>query len=80
MKKKLFLRVFYKFYSYIHSGFKHIIHNTLLIISNFQSCRSLETLLIGLYNLEVVDKSGQQKAISFRLPSLAMLSIYHEVC
>lgn len=48
---------------------------------NFQqSCRSLETLLIGLYNLEVVDKSGQQKAISFRLPSLAMLSSYHEVC
>lgn len=44
-----------------------------------QSCRSLETLLIGLYNLEVVDKSGQQKAVSFRLPSLAMLSIYHEV-
>ncbi|TGZ58059.1 Uncharacterized protein DBV15_10371 [Temnothorax longispinosus] len=43
-----------------------------------ESCRSLETLLIGLYNLEVVDKSGQQKAISFRLPSLAMLSIYHE--
>ncbi|XP_011872166.1 PREDICTED: hyccin isoform X2 [Vollenhovia emeryi] len=45
---------------------------------DIKSCRSLETLLIGLYNLEVVDKSGQQKAISFRLPSLAMLSIYHE--
>jgi len=51
-----------------------------MFANNFQSCRSLETLLIGLYNLEVVDKSGQQKAISFRLPSLAMLSIYHEVC
>ncbi|XP_026825264.1 uncharacterized protein LOC105275162 isoform X2 [Ooceraea biroi] len=45
---------------------------------DIKSCRSLETLLIGLYNLEVVDKSGQQKAVSFRLPSLAMLSIYHE--
>ncbi|XP_067212551.1 hyccin isoform X2 [Linepithema humile] len=45
---------------------------------DIKNCRSLETLLIGLYNLEVVDKSGQQKAISFRLPSLAMLSIYHE--
>ncbi|XP_020300216.1 hyccin isoform X1 [Pseudomyrmex gracilis] len=45
---------------------------------DIKSCRSLETLLIGLYNLEVVDKSGQQKAISFRLPSLAMLSSYHE--
>ncbi|XP_032671421.1 hyccin isoform X2 [Odontomachus brunneus] len=45
---------------------------------DIKSCRSLETLLIGLYNLEVVDKSGQQKAISFRLPSLAMLSIFHQ--
>ncbi|XP_053994501.1 hyccin isoform X2 [Hylaeus volcanicus] len=46
---------------------------------DIKNCRSVETLLIGLYNLEIVDKSGQQKAISFRLPSLAMLSIFHEV-
>ncbi|XP_071871865.1 PI4KA lipid kinase complex subunit hyccin isoform X3 [Bombus fervidus] len=45
---------------------------------DIKNCRSVETLLIGLYNLEIVDKSGQQKAISFRLPSLAMLSIFHE--
>ncbi|KAF7385716.1 hypothetical protein HZH66_011558 [Vespula vulgaris] len=45
---------------------------------DIKNCRTVETLLIGLYNLEVVDKSGQQKAVSFRLPSLAMLSIYHE--
>ncbi|KZC04780.1 Hyccin [Dufourea novaeangliae] len=45
---------------------------------DIKNCRSVETLLIGLYNLEIVDKSGQQKAISFRVPSLAMLSIYHE--
>ncbi|XP_046411711.1 hyccin isoform X3 [Neodiprion fabricii] len=43
-----------------------------------KSCRTVETLLIGLYNLEVVDESGQPKAVSFRLPSLAMPSIYHE--
>ncbi|XP_076169820.1 PI4KA lipid kinase complex subunit hyccin isoform X2 [Ptiloglossa arizonensis] len=45
---------------------------------DIKNCRSVETLLIGLYNLEIVDKSGQQKSISFRLPSLAMLSIFHE--
>lgn len=45
---------------------------------DIKNCRSVETLLIGLYNLEIVDKSGQQKAISFRLPSLAMLSTFHE--
>ncbi|XP_011311971.1 hyccin [Fopius arisanus] len=45
---------------------------------DIKNCRSVETLLIGLYNLEVVDKSGEPKSVSFRLPSLAMLSIYHE--
>ncbi|KAK7862737.1 hypothetical protein R5R35_002509 [Gryllus longicercus] len=43
-----------------------------------KSCRSVETLLIGLYNLEVVDENGQPKVVSFRLPSLARDSIYHE--
>ncbi|CAD6230882.1 GSCOCG00006865001-RA-CDS, partial [Cotesia congregata] len=44
----------------------------------FNNCRSVETLLIGLYNLEVVSETGDSKTVSFRLPSLAMLSIYHE--
>nr|CAD7263796.1 unnamed protein product [Timema shepardi] len=43
-----------------------------------KSCRSVETLLIGLYNLEVVNENGQPKVVSFRLPSLAQASIYHE--
>ncbi|KDR23157.1 hyccin isoform X2 [Zootermopsis nevadensis] len=43
-----------------------------------KSCRSVETLLVGLYNLEVVDEIGQPKVVSFRLPSLAQASIYHE--
>lgn len=44
-----------------------------------QSYRSVETLLIGVYNLEIIDKSGQSKVFSFRIPSIAQASIYHEV-
>lgn len=33
----------------------------------------------GLYNFEVVDEEGKPKVVSFRLPSLAQSSIYHEV-
>ncbi|XP_068629700.1 hyccin [Battus philenor] len=43
-----------------------------------KNCRCVETLLIGLYNFEVVDESGKPKVVSFRLPSLAQSSIYHE--
>lgn len=39
----------------------------------------METLIIGIYNLEVVDENGQPEVLSFRLPSLAQSSIYHEV-
>ncbi|XP_026495085.2 hyccin [Vanessa tameamea] len=45
---------------------------------NTKSCRCIETLLIGLYNFEVVDENGKPKVVSFRLPSLAQASIYHE--
>lgn len=40
----------------------------------------METLLVALYNLEVVDENDQEKIVSFRMPSLAQASIYHEVC
>ncbi|KAL1140967.1 hypothetical protein AAG570_000893 [Ranatra chinensis] len=43
-----------------------------------KSCRGVEALLVGLYNLEAVDDNGQAQNISFRLPSLAQASIYHE--
>ncbi|KOB73260.1 Hyccin [Operophtera brumata] len=33
---------------------------------------------LRLYNYEVVDESGKPKVVSFRLPSLAQASIYHE--
>ncbi|XP_057321122.1 hyccin isoform X2 [Microplitis mediator] len=46
--------------------------------ADIKNCRSVETLLIGLYNLEVINENGESKTVSFRLPSLAMLSIYHE--
>ena len=44
-----------------------------------QSCRGVEALLLGLYNLEAVDENCQSQNVSFRLPSLAQSSIYHEV-
>ncbi|XP_038215219.1 hyccin [Zerene cesonia] len=47
-------------------------------IGNSKSIRPIETLLIGLYNFEVVDENGKPKVVSFRLPSLAQNSIYHE--
>uniref|UniRef100_A0A1B6EL93 Hyccin n=1 Tax=Cuerna arida TaxID=1464854 RepID=A0A1B6EL93_9HEMI len=46
--------------------------------SESKSCRGVEALLVGIYNLEVVDDKGQPREISFRLPSLAQASIYHE--
>lgn len=43
-----------------------------------KSCRSVETLLLGMYNIEVSTDDGQPKVISFRMPVLALASIYHE--
>ncbi|XP_059054318.1 hyccin [Achroia grisella] len=46
--------------------------------TNKTNYRCIETLLIGLYNFEVVDETGKPRVVSFRLPSLAQPSIYHE--
>lgn len=43
-----------------------------------KSCRCIETLLLGIYNIEVSTDDGQPKVISFRMPVLAQASIYHE--
>lgn len=43
-----------------------------------KSCRCIETLLLGIYNIEVSADDGQPKVISFRMPVLAQASIYHE--
>nr|CAI5829524.1 unnamed protein product [Callosobruchus analis] len=39
---------------------------------------SVETLLVSLYNLEVIDSKGQPRTVSFRIPSIAQSSIYHD--
>ncbi|XP_054914802.1 hyccin isoform X1 [Poeciliopsis prolifica] len=38
----------------------------------------VEALLLGIYNLEIVDKDGQSKILSFTVPSLSKPSVYHE--
>ncbi|KAK6324173.1 hyccin isoform X2 [Coregonus clupeaformis] len=38
----------------------------------------VEALLLGIYNLEIVDKDGQSKVLSFTVPSLSKPSVYHE--
>lgn len=43
-----------------------------------KSCRCIETLLLGIYNIEVSTDDGQPKVISFRMPILAQASIYHQ--
>ncbi|XP_055917940.1 hyccin isoform X1 [Eupeodes corollae] len=43
-----------------------------------KGCRSVETLLICIYNSEITAEDGTPKVVSFRLPLLAHASIYHE--
>lgn len=43
-----------------------------------KSCRCIETLLLGMYNIEVSHEDGRAKVVSFRMPVLAQASIYHE--
>ncbi|TRY72892.1 hypothetical protein DNTS_021709, partial [Danionella cerebrum] len=38
----------------------------------------IEALLLAIYNLEIVDKDGQSKILSFTIPSLSKPSVYHE--
>ncbi|XP_046874646.1 hyccin-like [Hypomesus transpacificus] len=38
----------------------------------------IEALLLGIYNLEIVDKDGQSKVLSFAIPALSKPSVYHE--
>ncbi|XP_058688070.1 hyccin isoform X3 [Poecile atricapillus] len=45
---------------------------------DLQSSGCIEALLLGVYNLEIVDKEGHSKVLSFTIPSLSKPSIYHE--
>ncbi|KAB1276501.1 Hyccin, partial [Camelus dromedarius] len=46
---------------------------------NVHSSGCIEALLLGVYNLEIVDKQGHSKVLSFTIPSLSKPSVYHEV-
>lgn len=43
-----------------------------------QSFRSVETLILCAYNIEVCSDKGLLKSVSYRMPVLAQPSIYHE--
>ncbi|XP_006028646.1 hyccin isoform X1 [Alligator sinensis] len=45
---------------------------------DLQSSGCIEALLLGVYNLEIVDKEGHSKVLSFTIPSLSKPSVYHE--
>ncbi|KAL3283190.1 hypothetical protein HHI36_006342 [Cryptolaemus montrouzieri] len=39
---------------------------------------SIQTLLVSLYNLEIIDSKGQPRTLHFRIPSVAQSSIFHD--
>ncbi|CAH1115681.1 unnamed protein product [Psylliodes chrysocephalus] len=43
-----------------------------------KSYSAVQTLLVSLYNLEVIDTKGQPRTLSFRIPSIAQSSIFHD--
>ncbi|XP_023613891.1 hyccin-like isoform X1 [Myotis lucifugus] len=45
---------------------------------NVHSRGCIEALFLGVYNLEIVDKQGHSKVLSFTIPSLSKPSVYHE--
>ncbi|XP_054017154.1 hyccin isoform X2 [Melanerpes formicivorus] len=45
---------------------------------DLQSSGCIEALLLGVYNLEIVDEEGHSKVLSFTIPSLSKPSVYHE--
>lgn len=50
-----------------------------IISSRERHCNGcIEALLLGIYNLEIVDKDGNNKVLSFTIPSLSKPSVYHE--
>lgn len=45
---------------------------------NRKNVHCVEVVLLGIYNLEVIDSSGKSACLSFRIPLLSKPSIYHE--
>lgn len=51
-----------------------------ILLTLFQSVSNIELTLVSLYNTEVLSEKGIAEVASFRLPTLARQSVYHEVC
>ncbi|XP_071052520.1 hyccin isoform X2 [Onthophagus taurus] len=85
-KTDLIERICKQFLNFYRSGEKSLRRFVMQYIPSFvwlhlsakEVYPEIETLLLSLYNLEVVDGNGQSKIISFRVPSLAQNSIYHD--
>lgn len=43
-----------------------------------KNCGGLEAFFLGIYNLEIVYPDGKPKTMTYRIPSLAQPSVYHE--
>ncbi|XP_023565630.1 hyccin isoform X3 [Octodon degus] len=83
--------VCHQLFEFYRSGEEHLLRFTLqflpeliwcyLAVSasrNVHSSGCIEALLLGVYNLEIVDKQGHSKVLSFTIPSLSKPSVYHE--
>ncbi|XP_067859703.1 hyccin isoform X2 [Heptranchias perlo] len=51
---------------------------SVIATGDMHSSGCIEALLLGIYNLEIVDKDGCSKVLSFTIPSLSKPSVYHE--
>ncbi|XP_062925475.1 hyccin isoform X4 [Mobula hypostoma] len=51
---------------------------SVVLARDMHSSGCIEALLLGIYNLEIVDKDGCSKVWSFTVPSLSKPSVYHE--
>ncbi|KAF5288965.1 hypothetical protein FQA39_LY03844 [Lamprigera yunnana] len=79
-------RVCQQLFSFYRSGEQTLKYFTMqyipalvfLNLANSKGFASVGTLLLSIYNLEVVDNKGQSHIISFRVPSIAQSSIYHD--
>ncbi|XP_054166468.1 hyccin-like [Oppia nitens] len=56
----------------------HIMHANNWWSNEMTKCGGVDAMLLGVYNLEVVDNEGQLRATTFRVMSLSKPSIYHE--
>lgn len=57
-----------------------LIHIYLVTVAQGErkNARSIETLLLSIYNCEIMTEDGQPRTMSFQVPVLAKPSIYHE--